>query len=150
MAIPVRSHTAGTFFITTATHDRRRVFQVTANAQLLINTLERYRKNFLLHAYAIMPDHIHLILTPGDISLERCMQLIKGGFSHALGSKLPVWQRGFTDHRLRDPQSAAHHCKYVAQNPIEARLVERAEDYLFSSAHADALRLDPLPEHLRG
>jgi putative transposase len=43
MATPPRTATAGTFFITAITHNRRRLFQVDANAQLLIETLQHYR-----------------------------------------------------------------------------------------------------------
>jgi putative transposase len=104
MAIPTRATSHGTFFITTQTYDRRRLFQVTATAELLLETLQHYRRegHYKLHAFVIMPDHLHLLLTPTDITLERSIQLIKGGFSHRLASKLPIWQRGFTDRRMRD------------------------------------------------
>ena len=146
MAIP--SHTArpGTYFITTATHNRRRLFQVERNAALLLETIDHYRASYLLHAYVVMPDHLHLIVTPTDITLERTMQLIKGGFSHRLASKLPVWQRGFTDHRIRDAADYNVRCNYLHRNPVEARLCESAEGYPFSSANP-RLRLD---EYLSG
>jgi putative transposase len=36
-----------------------------------------------------MPDHVHLLLTPGaDMTLERVMQLVKGGYSHAVGTEI--------------------------------------------------------------
>lgn len=44
------------------------------------------RALYKIHAFVVMPDHIHLLLTPQDIVLERAMQLIKGGFSHRLAS----------------------------------------------------------------
>jgi putative transposase len=102
MAIPTRTAIPGTYFVTAATHQRRRLFQVTANAELFIATLHHYREHFTLHAYVVMPDHIHLLITPQGITLERAVQYIKGGFSHRLASKSPVWQRGFTDHRIRN------------------------------------------------
>jgi len=146
MAIPSRTAKAGTFFITTATHNRRRLFQVEANAQLLLETIEHYRANYLLHAYVVMPDHLHLLITPTVITLERSMQLIKGGFSHRLESKFPVWQRGFTDHRIRDAADFRTRLQYIHRNPVEARLCERAEAYGFFSANAK-IRTD---EYLRG
>ncbi len=83
MAIPTRATSHGTFFISTQTYNRRRLFQVTANAELFLETLQHYRRegNYKLHAFVAMPDHIHLLLTPTDITLERTIQLIKGGFS---------------------------------------------------------------------
>ena len=137
MAIPARSTVPGTYFVTSATYNRRRLFQVAATAELFLHTLQRYRKegHFKLHAFVAMPDHIHLLLTPLDISLERAVGLVKGGFSRGLGSKFPVWQRGFTDHRIRNREEFMVRREYIHQNPVRARLVERAEDYRYSSAY---------------
>jgi len=70
-----------------------------------------------------MPEHVHLLLTPAaDVTLERVIQFIKGGYSHALGAergrKSEVWQRGFTDHRIRDEQDFMQHREYIRQNPV--------------------------------
>jgi putative transposase len=146
MAIPSRAARPGTYFITTATHNRRRLFQVERNAALLLETIDQYRTGYLLHAYVVMPDHLHLLITPTDITLERTMQLIKGGYSHRLASKLPVWQRGFTDHRIRDAADYNIRRNYLHQNPVTARLCESTESYPFSSANPK-LRLD---EYLSG
>jgi putative transposase len=144
MAIPSRTAKHGTHFITTATQNRRRLFQVERNAELLLDTIDHYRASYLLHAYVVMPDHVHLLLTPTEITLERTMQLIKGGFSHRLSSKLPVWQRGFTDHRIRDAADYNLRLNYLHHNPVEARLCDTPEDYPFSSANPK-LRLDEYP-----
>ena len=85
-----------------------------------------------------MPDHIHLLLTPLEITLERAVGLIKGGFSHRIGSKFPVWQRGFTDHRIRDREEFEMRRTYIHQNPVRARMVESAELYEYSSAYRSA------------
>jgi len=42
-----------------------------------------------------------VLLTPEAITREHAIGLIKGGFFRRLGSKMPVWQRGFTDHRAQ-------------------------------------------------
>ncbi|WP_353069329.1 transposase [Tunturibacter empetritectus] len=99
MAIPPRTSRPGTYFITSATHNRRRLFQVDRHAQLFLDTIQHYRAkgHYKLHAFVIMPDHIHLLLTPQTISLERAVGLIKGGFSHRLSSSQPIWQRSFTE-----------------------------------------------------
>ena len=76
-----------TFFVTTVTAARRPIFRRESSANLLIETLTHYRdeRKYLLHEFVIMPDHTHLLLTPAlEISLERAMQFIKGGFSFRL------------------------------------------------------------------
>jgi putative transposase len=57
-----------TYALTAVADQRRRRFQVTANADLLIATLFRYRDQgrFLLHGFAIMPEHFHVLLTPSE------------------------------------------------------------------------------------
>jgi putative transposase len=70
-----------TYFITTVTANRRRLFQVEQNANTFVNILQEQRtKNRIqLHAFVIMPNHVHLLLTPApDVSLEKAMQYIKG------------------------------------------------------------------------
>ena len=97
MAIPTRATSHGTFFISSQTWNRRRLFQQATNAELFLETLQHYRRegHYKLHAFVVMPDHIHLLLTPQEITLERAVMLIKGGFSRRLESKFPIWQRGF-------------------------------------------------------
>lgn len=142
MAIPTRATSHGTFFVTTQTNSRRTLFQVTATAGLLIETLQHYRRegHYKLHAFVVMPDHIHLLLTPTDITLERSIQLIKGGFSHRLASKLPVWQRGFTDRRMRDREDFLTYRTYIHDNPVRAHLCQRPENYPYSSAYRPYLQ----------
>jgi putative transposase len=140
MAIPSRASSHGTFFITSPTHDRRRLFQVDANAELFLDTVQHYRRegHYKLHAFVVMPDHIHLLLTPQSITLERAVQLVKGGFSHRIGSKFPVWQRGFADLRMRDREDYLTHVNYIHDNPVRARLCQTPEDYRYSSAYRQA------------
>ncbi len=106
-----------------------------------MDVLLRYREQmrYALHEFVIMPDHLHLLLTPGaDISLERALQLIKGGFSYRLRKAKTglIWQESFTNHRIRDEHDYERHAGYIRMNPVRARLVERPEMYPYSSASA--------------
>ena len=139
------------FFITTVTAQRAPIFRREAMAQLLIDTLADYRDQgkFLLHEFVIMPDHVHALLTPApEISLERALQFIKGGFSYRLKSRPPVWQASFTNHRVRGFEDYERHREYIRMNPVRARLAERAEQYPYSSA-ASVMRLDEVPQGLK-
>jgi putative transposase len=139
------------FFVTTVTAHRQPIFRREATARLLIEALAHYRdeRKFLLHEFVIMPDHVHAILTPaGDISLERIMQFIKGGFSYRLKARPPVWQASFSNHRVRDFADYESHREYVWMNPVRAGLAATEEAYPYSSA-AGVLRLDPVPRGLK-
>jgi putative transposase len=85
-----------------------------------------------------MPEHFHVLLTPSGITLERALQFIKGGYSHAVGeqleNKVEIWERGFTDHRIRDAEDFAHHRRYIHRNPVERGLVVEASEFRYCSA----------------
>ena len=141
-----------TFFVTTNTWGRRSLFQTERMASLLIDVLadSRRRSRFLLHEFVIMPDHIHVLLTPAfEIPLERAVQFIKGGFSFRakkdLGFAGEVWQPSFTNHRVRDAADYAAHRSYIHENPARKGL--RA-DYPYCSARG-TYELDPAPPGLK-
>jgi putative transposase len=122
-------------------------------AQLLISTMYGYRSQSkcLLHAFVVMPNHLHLIITPTGITLERGMQLIKGGYSHAVratGRSVEIWQPGYTDHRIRDVEDFQQHLEYLHLNPVWAHLCQKAEQYSYSSA-SGKFDLGFLPQRLK-
>ncbi len=130
------------YFVTTKCWKGRSLFQVTEVAQILFETLFHYRDSgaYLLHEFVIMPDHLHLILTPGrETSLEKAVQLIKGGSSFRIhkerGGKMDIWQVGFHDWTIRDWKDWKAKTNYIYMNPVKARLCERPEDWAFSSAN---------------
>jgi putative transposase len=117
-----------TYFISTQTYGRRSLFQVEKYAVLMVDVLKHYDgSGYLLHAYVVMPDHLHVLLTPIE-AIEKSVQLIKGGFSFRIkrehGMNGEIWQPGFTDHRIRDSEDWERHLEYIRKNPVEARLVE--------------------------
>ena len=138
--------------VTTETWGRRSLFQAERWAQLLVDTLYHYRgRAYLLHEFVIMPDHIHVLMTP-DTSLEKAAQFIKGGFSYRakkeLGSNMEVWQTGFQDHRIRDANDYLSHVVYIHNNPVKEQLCEHPQDFPYSSAHP-GFDLDPAPPGLK-
>jgi putative transposase len=114
-----------TYALTTVAHARKRVFQRTANAELLIGTIFRYREKgcFLVHAFVVMPDHLHLAITPEE-STEKAVQLIKGGFSFAVRAQYSgeVWQPGYHAHRITNASDYCCQIKYIANNPMRKGL----------------------------
>jgi putative transposase len=140
-----------TYFVTTVTAQRRRLFQVSANAALLQETIFAYRDQgrYFVHAFVVMPDHLHVLMTPAvDVSLEKALQFIKGGFSFRLKSKLDVWERGFNASQILTAEKYVACRNYIEANPVRKRLAVMPQDYWYSSATFDWL--DPAPAHLRG
>lgn len=123
------------YFVSTQTAGRRSLFRVERWALLMISTIQHYDgTGYKLHAYVVMPDHLHLLLRPFE-TLEKSVQLIKGGFSfrakRELDWKGEIWQPGFTDHRIRDEEDWQKHLAYIQNNPVNAHLVNDAALYEF-------------------
>ncbi len=156
MAVPHRRvRLAGTYFITTRTWESRKLFTKSAVCEIVMEALFHYRDkgNYLLHSFVLMSDHIHLILTPGPAtSLERTVQFVKGGSARRIAKTLnyhfPVWQRGYTDHRIRDGQDFENHLSYIEANPVKAGLSLSAMDYPWCSVRGRFL-MDELPQGLK-
>jgi putative transposase len=154
MAAPRRGNTGfATYFITAATFQKQSLFQSDGMAGLLIDVLLSYKlqQKYLLHEFVIMPDHFHLLITPVQ-TLERALQLIKGGFSFRakkeLGFAGEIWEKSFYDRRVRDWEEYCSFRRYIHLNPVKKGLALVAEQYLYSSAKS-GLALDPVPQRLK-
>ena len=136
---------AETFAITAVTHQRLRIFQRSSSAEIMLAALFRYREQgrFALHAFSVMPDHLHFLLTPSaDHSIERCVQLFKGGFSFAIRKDHPgeIWQDGYHAHRVVDHNDYGSQLQYIANNPTRKNCTDYLSSHLNHPQH-----LDPTP-----
>jgi putative transposase len=162
MVIPIRHSdssrvvaNARTFFVTSSIAEKRNLLQSDRSAGLFIRVLYEYRaqQKFRLHEFVVMPDHFHLLLTVGcDMTVERAVQFIKGGFAFRAGRELgfrsPVWQRGFSEVRVYDDESYWRIREYIRQNPVRRRLVLQEAEFPFSSAYP-GFELDAAPQGLK-
>jgi len=153
--MPLAPQELRTFFVTSVTASHRAILQTTRMSSLLLEVLQanRKQKRFLLHEFVIMPDHFHLLLTPApDVSLEKCLQYIKGGFSFRAKKELDfraeVWQQSFTEHRVKDAADYERHREYIWRNPVKRFLAEEAALFPYSSAYPGA-QIDARPPWLK-
>ncbi len=137
MAKALRTVRAGMSFVTTATQDRRPIFEISRVAELFMETLLHYRKlgHYKLHAYVVMPDHVHLLLTPQSITLGQAVNLVKSGFEHRIEIELPVWEEGFTAYAIANMHDLEVVRAYLHEVPVRANLASAAEFYPHSSAY---------------
>jgi len=154
MAAPRRGNTGySCYFITASTFQKQNILQTDSMAGLFVDVLLHYRQKqqYLLHEFAVMPDHVHLLITPQQ-SLESAMQLIKGGFSfrakRELGFRHEIWQPSFYDRRVRDAEEYFAFREYIRQNPLKRGLARKGEDYRYSSAWPGFV-LDEAPQRLK-
>ena len=129
-----RTAPGSSYFVTTRCAQRRNTFQIPEIAQILIAAMLHYRdsKAYLLHEFVVMPNHLHVLLTPGQTtSLEKAVQLIKGGSSFQIskqrGHKMEIWQQGFHDWTIRDLDDWQAKARYIRMNPVRAQLADKLE-----------------------
>jgi putative transposase len=142
------SRSGETYFVSSQTFDRQPFFRHERWAVLMEEVFQHYRgSSYQLHAYVVMPDHFHAILSPQD-SIERALQNIKGGFSFrarkTFNWKHEIWQVGFSDHRIRDAADWDRHVDYILRNPVGSKLCSISYDYRYL-----AVNLDPIPQRLK-
>ena len=135
-----------TFFVTTITHQRQTLFRGETTARLLIDTILHYsaQDKYLLHDYVIMPDHFHVLITPAEnLSLERVVQFIKGGFSF-LHASYPYGKRAS---RIIGSAMKKMSCNIVAISgwTPSAKGLARTPDAYPQSFAAGRFQLDPTP-----
>lgn len=156
MASPKHRTSPGhSYFVTTRCWQGRSVFQVAENAENLVGTIFHYRDQgaYRLHEFVVMLNHIHLLLTPSDMTtLEKAIQLIKGGSSHQIhlqrDRRLQIWQEGFHDWTIRDADDWQSKAAYIRMNPVRANLVDHPEQWTNSSA-SGRFALDDMPIRYR-
>ena len=163
MAIPIRHSDPcsirapfRTFFVSTSSWQSKYLFQSHRMAGLLSEVILRYRDSgkYQLHEFVIMPNHLHVLLTlTPEISIEKAVQFIKGGFSfrakRELGFASEIWHRGFSEVRISGEEAYLARKRYIHENPVRARLVSAASEWEYGSARP-GFKLDPFPEYLRG
>jgi REP element-mobilizing transposase RayT len=102
----------------------------------------RYRqqdlKHYQLHAYVVMANHVHLLITP-HVEVSRLMQSLKR-FTAREGNRMlgqtgqPFWQDESYDRLVRDDTEFQRIVRYIEMNPVKAGLVAMPEDFSWSSA----------------
>ncbi|MGH9356566.1 MAG: REP-associated tyrosine transposase [Terriglobia bacterium] len=150
-----RTSPACTFFVTAKTWQNRALLQIPEVAEVVVKRLFacRDRAAYLLHEFVVTPDHFHLLLTPAyTITLEKAMQLIKGGSWHEIyvvrRHRMQIWQPGFHDWTVRDV--ADYHAKrgYIQTNFVRANLARHPADRLYGSA-SGKFPFDRMPEGIQ-
>ncbi|MCS6952447.1 MAG: transposase [Bryobacterales bacterium] len=103
----------------------------------LIEAQDRWQQ-FALHAFVVMPNHVHILVTP-KAPLAKLLGHLKGGTARRANQLLgltgrPFWQEESYDHWVRDQEEFERIRAYIEMNPVRAGLAGAPEDYPWSSA----------------
>jgi putative DNA methylase len=124
-----------------------RHLQNRAVAKLVVEAIHRGETllgHYQLHAYVVMPNHVHLLITPA-IAPSRLLQSLKGctarGANKLLARSGPFWQHESYDHYSRDAKQFQRIKEYIERNPVKAGLCNAPEEYEWSSASGASSQL---------
>jgi REP element-mobilizing transposase RayT len=100
---------------------------------------ERRFRRYQLHSFAVMPNHVHLLVTP-HVAATQWLGPLKGFTAHEANRVLgrtgqPFWQDESYDHLVRSDIEFDRNTDYIETNPVKAGLVAAPEDWPWSSAH---------------
>lgn len=111
-----------------------------------------------VHAWVLMSNHIHLLCTPWkENAVSRMMQsmgrLYVRYFNHNYERTGTLWEGRYKSCLVQNERYLLEVYRYIEQNPVRAGLVEKPEDYRWSSYGINALDLDrelqsPHPQYL--
>ena len=92
-----------------------------------------------LHAWVIMPNHVHVLLDP-RVPLWRITRGLKGVSGRDANATLgrvgkPFWQDESFDHWIRDSSEFERIRSYIERNPVKASLAKRPQDWAWSSEY---------------
>ena len=101
---------------------------------------EQRFKRYELHSFVVMPNHVHLLVTP-SLAATKWLGPLKGFTAHEANRILersgqPFWQDESYDHLVTSEAGLERVRYYIESNPVKAGLVARAEDFPWSSAKA--------------
>jgi hypothetical protein len=102
-----------------------------------------HRRKYVLHRWSVMPNHVHVLLTPlPAITLAEILKDVKGFTSHAIGTALgakgQIWEEDYYDRFIRDDKHFERVAAYIEWNPAKAKLCADPSLWPFSSANPDA------------
>jgi putative transposase len=130
------------YFITTNVERNCPLIPFPDGAALIIGSLRWLHENdrVRLAGYVVMDNHVHfMIVLQETFTLPSILDSFKTytatRINRLLKRKGTFWQEGYWDHAIRDEADFWGHLKYIHNNPVRRGLVERPEDYGYSTAH---------------
>jgi putative transposase len=125
-------------FITFSCHRRAPLLGTPHARRTFEETLEQVRCWYGLYiaGYVVMPEHVHLLLSePERSSLAVALQMLKQNVAHKVPhpSDTPFWQPRYYDFNVRSAEKRVEKLKYLHRNPVKRGLVEKPEDWEWSS-----------------
>jgi putative transposase len=125
--------------LTICTENKEKFFDSEVNAKVVINELLKTARDlrFRMLCYCLMPDHIHVIVSPGEsaLPLSKFLNILKGRSTRVFkdkGNLRKIWQRSAFDHVIRTEENLKAVIEYIMNNPVRKGIAEKADEYPYS------------------
>lgn len=140
MARPLRIEYEGAVYHVTSRGNRRKpIFKEEADQKLFLTTLENVNKryNWLCHAYCLMNNHYHLIIETPEGNLSKGMRQLNGVYTQMFNKKHKktghIFQGRYKAILIQKDTHLLEACRYVVLNPVRAKIVQKPEEWKWSS-----------------
>jgi len=144
-------HSGQSHFVTFSCYRRQPFFNDCQTYDLFQICLERMRRRYqmLVYGYVVMPEHVHVLLNePKKDTLADALHFLKLSFTKCFRSQVSAqkkganlghvqdvsfWQKRYYDRNVRNHEEFIAALKYIHRNPVKRSLVEKPEDWPWSS-----------------
>jgi REP element-mobilizing transposase RayT len=140
MARPLRIEYEGAVYhITSRGNERKEIYRDTGDRTLFLAVLRQVnqRYSWLCHAYCLMDNHYHLLIETPESNLSQGMRQLNGlytqGFNRGHDRVGHVFQGRYRAIVIEKESHLLEVCRYVVLNPVRAKVVERPQDWSWSS-----------------
>ena len=132
-------------FLTFSCYQRRNYLHTDSSKDLVVKALERMSQSygFAMDGFVVMPNHVHLLLgEPRNGTLARAMQAIKVSVAKRSPYR-PFWQARYFDLNVYTDRKRIEKLNYIHWNPVKKGLVEKPEDWKWSSFRREVVSCSP-------
>lgn len=143
MARPLRLEFAGALYhVTSRGNARQDIYKTDDDRKeflhILAEVIEHY--NWICHAYCLMTNHYHLLIETSDPNLSLGMRQLNGRYTQTFnrnhGQVGHVFQGRYKSILVEKDAHLLELCRYIVLNPVAAGMVEKPEQWRWSSYHA--------------
>jgi len=152
MARPLRIEYPGAVYhITSRGNDKKTIFRDDADRETFLKILAFVNKRYhwLCHAYCLMDNHYHILIETPDGNLSLGMRQLNGVYTQARNKRHNktghLFQGRYKAILIQKDTHLLEVCRYVVLNPVRAKMVEKPEDWRWSSYRATAGKEQPHP-----
>jgi putative transposase len=152
MARPLRIEYPGAVYhVTSRGNEKKPVFRGDQDRENFLSTLQHVNKryNWICHAYCLMTNHYHLLIETPDGNLSLGMRQLNGVYTQHFnkwhGRIGHLFQGRYKAILIQKDSHLLEVCRYVVLNPVRAKMVEKPEEWKWSSYLATAGKVKPYP-----